>query len=150
MVRFRKTPTVEQAKTVDEWTLLHGRFRGREIAVRRNATMDRVRDRDDYPVQVGIAIPLLSADDRGFPSATENERLFEIEDAIEQIVGDRGVFVAALTTAGVRELLFYSESNDWVAEFQHDVAGAGAEHTLRVVAKQDPSWSSFFMFTAIV
>ena len=85
-------------------------------------------------------------DDRGFPSETENQRLFEIEDIAERLAGERAIFVGALSTASMRELIFYTNQSEWIAAYHRDLQHAVAGHEVQMMAQQDPEWNTYFTF----
>jgi hypothetical protein len=142
MLGRKKGPTVATAE--DSWAVYKGTRDGDLLLVRIQTTLRLARDRASYPIQIGVALPILTA--TGYPSPEENLELQDIEELVINEAGDRAVWVAALTVRGVRELVFYCSSGEWIAEFHQRLQSLVSSHEVQCMAQSDPDWSTYFAF----
>ena len=99
-----------------------------------------------YEHQIAIAVPLRDPDANGLPKSAENEELNAIEDAICPLLeaANESLFVAAVTTGGMREFIFYSKSPDQVqAKFQQ-LRNKITDHKLQLKVQPDKEWGRLF------
>ncbi|MCU1453080.1 MAG: hypothetical protein JWN46_1226 [Acidimicrobiales bacterium] len=101
-------------------------------------------DREEYPIQIGVAIPVTSPTERGWPTHDEDSVLRGIEQLVVATASDRAVLAAVLTIPGVRELVLYAKSGDWIPDFHERLQAEVATHDVQCMARHDPEWSSFF------
>jgi type IV secretory pathway TrbD component len=82
------------------------------------------------------------------PGAAEAEQLNAFEDAVIERAGNRAVLVGVITTSGMREFVLYTGSGEWIAAFHQDLIAALPTHTVQVMAKTDPKWSTYRQFAS--
>jgi hypothetical protein len=130
----------------DAWSVSKADYDGRPLLARFNTGYSDATDREDYPIQIGVAIPLKDVDEQGWPSGEENRVLQAVEDTMLSVLGGRAVLVGALTVNGVREFVLYSRDSDWIESFHRALDAAVPSHEVQVMAKQDPAWSTYLEF----
>ncbi len=93
-----------------------------------------------------MAIPLLKPTDEGLPTNVEAAKLDALEDGIAGALSqnEHGVFAAAITTNGMRELVFYvSEWKPEHFEQKVEVASRNTEYKPQFLMQEDKNWSTF-------
>jgi hypothetical protein len=146
MLQQRGAMTVAEANDADDWEILQGSFQGKPMFARFNSGYRDASDRDRYPIQIGVAIPLNAPDAHGLPEQDELEQLGGIEDQMMDKVDDRAVFVGVFTTSSMREFVLYSTTSDWVESFHHELEAAVPTHEVQVAAVRDPDWNVYRNF----
>lgn len=128
----------------DKWVL--GRLPGEsgDALVRFNVSARTLAGSSEFAARVGIAIP----HELNNTSAVDEEppAIDRIEDAVRQTVFEQtgGIHVITLTTAAVRELIFYMQVTvDFTSLLRTIRNIPGAEH-VQMMAKRDPDWT-FYM-----
>ena len=100
----------------------------------------------DYPIQIGIAIPLLEPGPDGLPQEPELGTLDDIERTIVGIAEGDAVLVGVISTGGVREFVLYTGDGEWL-EGYHDALSAAIEsHEVQMMARRDPEWTIYRAF----
>jgi Family of unknown function (DUF695) len=125
------------------WRVARGRFDGQPVVVRCNPRFRDAVDRAEWPIRIGVALPVRAPDSVGWPSRTEGNELGRAEDEIVRLAGDRAVIVAVITVSGVRELVLHARASGWIEEFHREAQEAIATHEVQVVAQDDPGWETF-------
>jgi hypothetical protein len=120
---------------------------GAPVIVRFNAAMAAAAGHPDFPIQIGVAVPLLDPDPGGLPRPDEDERLGALEDEIDRLVGDDAVMVGVVTTGVMREFVLYAGSDDWIERFHEDLQAAAGDHEAQVMAQRDPTWDVYAALT---
>ena len=146
MLGRKKGPPVAEASAEAEWQVAEGTLEGRPIITRFNAAFAQSPDVGDYPIQIGIALPLNAANADGFPEEPEMRELSAAEQAIEDEAGDRAVLVGVITTGGMREFVLYTSTSDWIESFDHALQDLVPTHTVQVMAQRDPKWKTYRSF----
>ena len=111
-----------------------------------NGALAKVRDRNDYSIQIGVAVPLNDPDDRGLPCDGEAETLGNIEDLVVDIAGDRAVLVGVITTGSMREFILYTRSGDWIEGLHTQLSASVTTHRIDMMAQHDPDWTTYQSF----
>lgn len=145
----RRKPSLTSALIDDQWEVIQGQYDGRPIILRLHKGVGRVIAHPQLPYRLGIAVPLHSPDERGFPAAPELKALEGIEDAIHQALSHdfRGVKVLVITTNGMREFVSYIQ-NESAARAALDAAGrSAAGHEIQHRVSPDPQWSVYRKFS---
>ena len=100
----------------------------------------------NYPKRLHLQILYKNADDNGFPTREEGEYLYDIEDAVVEIIEQHGDILAGVVKCDERvrivsyaknELGYYDEISEMMAEKFPDYA-----YTLAVV--EDEDWDMYF------
>lgn len=95
-------------------------------------------DADDHPAdfEYRVVCTLSIAAPDGFPDDAEAEQLYVVEEQLEGIVGDDGLFVGAITQNGKRHLFFYVRESFDPTAFEPFVQSPPERN-------HDPSWADF-------
>lgn len=141
----KKTLRSEELPLADEWTVAEGEHDGNAMIVRMNAAYRNFTGVEGYDHQVGIAMPLLDPQPSGLPSTAENAALDEIEEDLcglfEQ--GKESIFVAVITTSGMRELVFYTRDPENVkAKFEQAKSRVDG-HQVQLLIQPDKEWKIY-------
>ena len=123
-----------------------GTYNKKPLYARFNTAFRHAGDIADYPIQVGVAVPLHSPDKRGMPAPAELDELGEVEDLIVEKVAGQAVMVGAITTNSMREFVLYTDKADWIEGFDHAMQAAVKGHRVQVMAQTDPKWAVYSQF----
>jgi len=129
----------------DAWRVAEGEHNGKPMIVRMNAVYRAFKGVRGYDHQVGIAMPLLDPEPSGLPSTTENAVLDEIEDSICDLFqeSNESLFVAVITTSGMRELVFYTRDPEEVKrKFERAKCHANG-HQIQLMIQPDSEWKIY-------
>jgi len=141
MLGRRKPATV--SSVADAWTVAQGSYNGHPMLVRINTAYRETSDRGEYPIRIGVALPVNQPDDRGWPGSEEGHQLQDAEDKIVRAVRGRAVLVAVITGKNMREFVFHAHASDWIADFDQEASAAVTSHELQVMAQLDPDWNVY-------
>jgi hypothetical protein len=144
---FRK----KQEPKEDTWRLAQGTWSGKPTIVRFNETVGKRRDiRRKLRHEVKIAVPVHQPDENGFPRGDEADQLGAIEERLATELESIGqtVFVGVLSSDGMREFVFYTDSPSEVHLKLVDVRGAVTTHHLQFAVQDDPDWFVFNQITS--
>lgn len=142
----KKGPTVAEAGAVADWQVSQGTYEGDALVVRFNRAFQTARDRSDYPIQIGVALPLTDPDERGLPRKAETPSLDQAEETIIDQAGDYAFLVGVISTKGMREFVLYADRPEWVESFDRALQAAVTDHKVQIMAKRDPQWSTYSQF----
>ena len=128
----------------DTWSVARGTRIGMPIVIRFRDGLKEAVGHPRYPFQIGIAIPLLHPTVDGLPEDSEAKELDTIESSLKNvIVAGGGVFVMAITTNGMRELVFYFPNMD-ATIIQDTVDSLSvAPHKLQFMIQEDSRWDTY-------
>ena len=128
------------------WAEAAGDQFGEPMMVRLRTDLDGARDRDKWPVRVGIAVPYQSTEDTGLPAPGEAVALETVEQMVAATVGDRAIKAIVITMGGMREYVLYSRSASWTDELSEELSTLVTTHHVRVVTDEDDGWSFYDSF----
>lgn len=84
--------------------------------------------------------------DDGLPHEDESPQLEWIEDLLLAGAEERGVLpVAVISTAGMREFVFYAPDVTWVKGWAESLEKAVSTHEIQLMAEPDPEWEVYHM-----
>ena len=136
-----------RVETVDDvWTVAKGEHDGRPILFRVNTAYLGASDLDQFPIRIGVALPLNGPDGDGWPSGPEGQQLQMAEDAILAATRGRAVLVLVITGTGMREFVFHARTDDWIGEFDREASASVRTHQVQVMAQNDPGWTVYRQF----
>ncbi len=97
-----------------------------------------------------IGVQLNHPHENGMPTSEEGQELGAIEDALMAALESdrRAILVAALTCAGMRELMFYADDPQWARAACEQVIRSVDSHQIGLHIEADPDWASFQQFLA--
>jgi hypothetical protein len=144
----KKEPLCPDNLPIEEnWHVATGQRDGKPMFVRSHTGYREFKGVTGYEHQIGIAVPLRDPDANGLPKPAENEELNSIEDAICPLLeaANESLFVAAITTGGMREFIFYSKSPDQVkAKFQQ-LRDEIPDRKIQLKIQPDKEWVVYFL-----
>ncbi len=140
----RKKTTVEA--TQEAWDISRGEYDDMLLLARFNSAYRRASNLTDYPIQIGVAIPLVSPDAHGMPGSHEEVELAAIEETILREAAGQAVLVGVITTKSMREFVLYTTTGDWIESFHLRLSSGVASHEIQVMAKRDPEWTVYRQF----
>jgi hypothetical protein len=143
---FRKR--VREYPSEAHWSVAHGELEGRPFFVRRNATAALLAGHPEYRFRVGVAVPLRGPNSDGLPTNEEMEELNVIEDSLCRCLEreQEALQVLAITTAGMREFVFYARSPALVGPCLTSLRSRITTHELQSYVEEDPKWSLYARF----
>lgn len=99
-----------------------------------------------YNQLFGVQIAINNPTEDGFYEASEQERLFEVEDRVEEIftkeAGCR--FVATVTTGGARMMYFYAKDSNILPSLVGKVAAECNDYQFNYMIEQDAHWDFYY------
>ena len=130
------------------WTVFEGQHDGRIMFVRTNEAYREHGSVAGYEHQVGIAVPLNNAESSGLPASEEIAQLDEIEDAICSSLEEQAesLFVAVITTSGMREFVFYTREPQSVKRRFEQLRNRITSHELQLMIQADRTWRTYDRF----
>ncbi len=98
--------------------------------------------------RIGVAVPLLSPNDEGLPTSSEGAVLVSIEDALCDSLraGTEVVLTVVITTAGMREFVFYCAMPAHVSPAVAAVRERFPSYEIQLVEESDPEWMVYDQF----
>ncbi len=129
----------------DRWTLLKGQRDGKPMLVRTHVGYLEFLGVTGFEHQVGIAVPMRHVDDSGLPTAIEAQDLNAIEDAICSVFEPEyeSLFVATITTGGVREFLLYTRNPEEMKRKFKLLGDRIATHKIHLRVQPDKDWQIY-------
>jgi hypothetical protein len=139
---FKRYPPRAELAFTDSWDVREGVHEGKRILVRINKGIAPAVRHPDYRHQVGVATPLQSPDERGFPSPSEQEDLAQLEDRLADLLaGDREtIHVATITTGGMQEFVFYTADPDAAGAKLTALSERSKDREIQCIIQHDPKW----------
>jgi Family of unknown function (DUF695) len=130
------------------WSVGQGEFDDRPIIIRTNTGAASLAGGSRYRHRIGVAVPLCKPDKNGFPQADENAELDAIEDKLVLALSAKGaaVLVLVITTAGMREFVFYTSEPKSVGRILRELKKKVETHELQHVLEPDAEWEVYNMF----
>jgi hypothetical protein len=131
------------------WSVGQGEFDDRPIIVRANTGAASRAGDSRYRHRLGVALPLREPDEHGFPQPEESAELDAIEVKLVPALTDKGtaVLVLVITTAGMREFVFYTSEPTSVAPTLRRIQKEVGTHEIQHVLAEDPEWDVYNMFS---
>lgn len=121
---------------------------GAPLFVRINESARSLIGHPDYGIKLGFAVPMKPAAGNNLPDPATNEALSELEDQIIATVADgaEGVHVMTLTSAVMKELVFYIQPGADIAAMHESLRHANATRDVQCQAVWDREWEAFAGF----
>lgn len=140
----RSATTVALAAADPVWVkssigLLNG-----DISTRRvNTALRAAVDRKAFPLLVTVGIPLTDADRMMYPVTGEADRFVALTDTVTSLIADHGVLAASVAESSAWAFLIYTDSAEWLADFQNQVRSEVTDHLVAFQARRDPGWRAY-------
>jgi hypothetical protein len=131
------------------WTVAQGEHEGKIMFVRTNARYRNMSGVAGFEHQVGIAVPLHHPEPSGLPSSIEIRDLDFIEDAVCESLeaGGESLFVAVITTSGMREFVLYTSSPERVKQKFELLQSNITSHEIQLMIQPDKDWKVYARLT---
>jgi hypothetical protein len=143
----RKHPNIPE--TIESsWALFKGEWEGKPLIARVNSALKRFSGHPQYPHQVGVAVPFRSPDENGFPPPDESAELAEIEEMLcsKLETQNESLFAAVITTAGMREFVFYTSNPKSVESKLRELEQTVRSHQIQRMIRSDEDWGVYRQF----
>jgi len=131
----------------DSWSMFEGTRDGRPMIVRGNTGLSAVAGKPPFGYRFGVAIPLHSPREDGFPTTDESKELAAIEDALlATLPASTTRFALVITTSGFREFVFYTSAPDTIPPAMHRLQKEITSHRLQFYVERDEAWQVYHSF----
>jgi len=128
----------------ERWGLYEKEYDGYPFRLRLNEGIEDYVCHPRYMHQVCISVPLNDEDENGFPYPEECKLLDELElllkDKLEQ--QQLSVFVAVITSNGVRLYLIYTCQPDYCQKLVEDINADWIYHQISATTREDRNWET--------
>lgn len=143
-----KTPSPDQLPVSGPWSISQGQQNGKVMIVRSNTGYKEFGSVPGYEHQVGIAIRLKEVEETGLPTPAEGELLWDLEDTICESLEEEAesLFVATITTGGMREFVFYTREPLSVKRRFEQLQKQVTSHEMQLMIQPDRVWGAFARF----
>ena len=144
----KKTLNPDQLPIEGPWSVSEGKYNGRVMFVRSNIGYREFGSVPGYEHQVGIAVPFRKAEMTGLPSPVEDAELGEVEDIIGGSLEEQAesLFVAVITTGGMREFVFYTCAPDSVRRRFEQLRNRITSHEIQLMIQPEATWRTYARF----
>jgi hypothetical protein len=144
----RKYPSRRELVVQENWRVIDAEYNGKPLIARFNAGLKSYAGHPEYKHQVGIAIPLKEPNARALPDVQEDRLLAAIEDEIARSleVDRESIFAGVITTAGMREFVYYTVDPLAVQRKFEELRIRIKSHELQLMIQEDPDWGVFRRF----
>jgi hypothetical protein len=141
----KKFKTPERLPIDGPWSVGEGENDGKTMIVRCNTGYQEFGRVAAYEHQVGIAVPLRAPEPSGLPSPEEDLELGQIEDTLCQVLKNEteSLFVATITTSGMREFVFYTRAPESVEQRFEQLRGGISSHEIQLMIQLDKDWEIY-------
>jgi hypothetical protein len=128
---------------------MQGQYNGNVMIVRLNTGYKEFTSVPGYEHQVGIAMPLRAPQPTGLPLPEEDKQLAEIEDALCASLEQQAesLFVAVITTRGMREFVFYTRHPEHVKHRFEKLRGTITSYAIQLMIQPDKPWRIYQQLT---
>jgi len=131
----------------NQWQSYITRIGDQPGSVRLDFTFTNPEFRPDFlSTMLYVWVKLQTPDSNGLTTSAEAERLYPIEDRLDEFLGAEygAVPVGVVTTNGRREFYFYAESGDNLHEELAPLLAEFPDYEFQFGDKSDPEWQHYF------
>jgi Family of unknown function (DUF695) len=138
----KKTSSPDHLPVDGPWSIAEGERSGGAMIIRTNTGYRDYGNVPGYEHQVGIAVPLKSPEAKGLPEAAEDAVLSDMEDTICSSLEEQAesLFVAVITTGGMREFVFYTREPHRVEQRVGELRQRITSHEIQLMIQSDKTW----------
>lgn len=131
-------------KNNPDWSVHSRYFDGYPMSLRLNREIEDFICHTKYVYQLSITLPLSTMDEHGYPYAEEDRLLQELESLLQDrlALNRLSVFVAVLTTAGVRMYLLYTFLPEYCEKIVREIDRDWMYHNLSISFHRDETWEA--------
>ncbi len=132
----------------DSWGLFKGTRDGKPLLLRLNMSAERFAGNEKFKHEVGIALPFRSQSADGLPSDETNTALGKVEDKVVGELEKKNlcVFVAAVTTDKIRELVFYTSDPGALFTQVETLKAELSPQDIQLLVQEDSGWNIYKFF----
>lgn len=131
----------------DSWSIYQGSYDGKVLFVRRNVGLEPLVGTLLYSHRLGVAIPFHHPNEHGLPNRDEAQLVGEIEDQLDAALEEtKTVFALVLTTAGMREFVFYTAEPEVAKSKVEAIKARVKTHDVQYSLSEDTEWSVYQSF----
>ena len=141
----KKTRAPDRLPIDGPWSIGQGEHNGKILIVRSNTGYKEFGSVPGYDHQVGIAVPLRAAEPSGLPSPDEDAQLGQVEESIcaSLELEAESLFVAVITTSGMREFVFYTRAPEQVKQRFEQLQSIITSHDIQLMIQPDKEWNVY-------
>jgi hypothetical protein len=146
MWRFgAKRPGADRLPIDGPWVVAEGHHDGKPMLVRIHDGYRGFNGVASYEHQIGIAVRLQMPEPDGLPSGDEDMKLSGIEDALCELLEQdaESLFVAVVTTGGMREFVFYTNAPELIRLRVDALRPTAAGYDLQLMVQPDKRWEVY-------
>ncbi|MCW9013568.1 MAG: DUF695 domain-containing protein [Gammaproteobacteria bacterium] len=125
-----------------DWSVYFRDYQGHPLSLRLNKNVEAYICHAKYIYQLTITVPLSTMDIDGYPYAEENRLLMELEALLQDRLetSSVSVFVAVVTTDGVRMFILYTFLPEYCEKMVKEINRDWVYHNLAAEIQQDEHW----------
>ena len=145
----KKHPDLSQLDSLHEsWSVAAGKYDGVPLIVRKNTGCCDWVGHPGLSIKLGFVIPLKKQMPGYLPDTTENEELNTIEEKIAEKVksATKSIFVLALTTGTMKEIVFYISVVSVIETLHRGLQQSIESHEVQCVATIEKDWKTYHRF----
>lgn len=145
----RKKAIASAAADLQEWSMSVVEMDDSMVMIR--LLQNAKRGREHLRYQVGVATSLREPNALGFHDADEGAQLGDVEDALIAALeqDNKCAFVFSNCGDGTKEWVFYTSDPDYVKQAFSKVFEETSSHSLQLMIKDDPDWSTYDAFAQL-
>ncbi|MBK8915223.1 MAG: DUF695 domain-containing protein [Phycisphaerales bacterium] len=138
-----KLPAIDDES--HEWGVIQVEADDGPLVLRCNTSAAAWQGHPQLPIKLGMAVALKSPNPGALPDPEENERLFDVEDAITREVGarTRGILVLALTNGVMKEWVFYVQRDADISAIHAAVRAEIVDYDVSCIGEMDEKWQTY-------
>lgn len=138
-------PPVSDLALTDSWEVCQGVDSGKPLILRINRGVAPAVRHPQFRHQVGVATPFREPEENGLPSPTEQQELDVLEDQLVDLLASdkETLYVAAITTGGMREFVFYTTSPEAVQKKVERLVEETKDREIQGIIQHDPRWKVY-------
>ncbi len=136
----KRIPTIE-----DQWMVFQGRNEEYSMVIRKNMGLEKIAGKGFLNIRSGISFEILNPKKDGFPTESENEILYRIEDEIfKKLDGKDSAFVGIIiTTSGFKEFIIYHNHDFEIKEVLKKLQSKFESYNFTSYTKEDKDWKLY-------
>jgi len=141
-------PAPTEIALPDSWSVFEGQHGQHRLVGALREGVAPLMGHPGYRHQVGVALLLNQPDENGMPGAEESERIYALEDKIQDRLeeGNQSLLVAKWFVRGCRELVFYTMDVKETTRRLDEIAAQGTRNQLQLTTNKDPDWKVLRQF----
>jgi len=129
----------------DRWMVFQGRNKEYSMVIRKNIGLEKIAGKGFLNIRSGISFKILNSKKDGFPTKSENEILYKIEDGIfKELDGKDSAFIGIIiTTSGFKEFVIYHNNDFEIKEVLKKLQLKFESYNFTSYTKKDKGWKLY-------